>query len=178
MNQILTCLALPAPDSLRRGHFPDPHDGPPPLPPAIRRAMSEAQLAFVPPALALSCPSPTVRPDTGVNGMDMGTWRGMALKDLPPADLARWVTDPDFAPPGGQNRAAHLAHMQAWLAALPTSPARLCVLADTTVIRAIVVAALGGSGAMLSRLDIAPLSHTRLTRHAGWRVAVAGAPLH
>ena len=107
----------------------------------------------------------------------MGAWQGMALKDLPPADLARWVSDPDFAPPGGQGRAAHLAYMQAWLAALPPAPARLCLLADTVVIRAIVVAALGGTGAMLSRLDIAPLSHTRLTRHMGWRVAVTGAPL-
>ncbi|GBQ11997.1 phosphoglycerate mutase [Komagataeibacter rhaeticus] len=174
MNQILTCLALPAPDSLRRGVFPDP-DAPVTLPPATGRALSAAQLALVPPALLPACPS--ARPDASLNGVDMGAWRGMPLKDVPPTDLARWVTDPGFAPPGGQSRAAHLGHMRAWLAGLPRTPAHLCVAADAAVIRAIVVAALGGTPAMLSKLDIAPPSTTRLTRHTGWRVAVAGAPL-
>ena len=180
MHQILTCIALPAPDSLRRGLLPDP-DAPVALPPALARGQdAEPTLVpptLTPPALADGVASPLLRPDPALRGMNMGAWRGRALKDLSPTDLARWVADPDFAPPGGQSRADHLHQMQAWLATLPSAPARLRVLADAAVVRAIVVAALGGTAAMLSRLDIAPSTTTRLTRHTEWRVAVTGAPL-
>ncbi|MCE2565541.1 histidine phosphatase family protein [Komagataeibacter sp. FNDCF1] len=176
MHQILTCIALPAPDSMRQGLLPDP-DALVAVPPALVRGQ-DAEPTLAPPALADSlASSPLFRPDAALRGMDMGAWRGRALKDLPPTDLSRWVADPDFAPPDGQSRTDHLRQMQAWLAALPSTPARLRVLADAAVVRAIVVAALGGTAAMLARLDIAPSTTTRLTRHAEWRVAVAGAPL-
>ena len=175
MNQELTCIALPAPDCMRRGVFPMRGETGP-LPTDLARHVIDSERTLLPPAMQVDGAG-RARPEPALHAPDMGAWQGRSLKDLPPADLARWVADPDFAPPGGESRTAHLHRMARWLDALPRTPARVTVLADATVVRAIVVAALGGSAAMLSRLDIAPLTRSRLTRHTAWRVAISGAPL-
>lgn len=175
MNQTLTCIALPAPDCVRRGVFP-PQGETGPLPADLARYVEDTGLLLLPPAM----PAPGIGhalSEPALRAPDMGAWQGRPLKDLPPADLARWVADAGFAPPGGESRATHLHRVARWLEALPPVPARVTVMADATVVRAIVVAALGGTAAMLSRLDIAPLTRTCLTRHAAWRVAISGAPL-
>ncbi|WP_183480303.1 histidine phosphatase family protein [Komagataeibacter kakiaceti] len=179
MRQILTCHALPAPECVRRGVFPD--DAPPALPPDVPARLPDADLTLLPFG---SCPpeSPPhgmtgpFHPAPALRAAAMGAWGGRALHDLPAADLARWVSDPEFAPPGGESRTELLHRVAEWLAALPPGPLRLNVLADATVIRAIVIAALGGTAHMLSHLDIAPHSRTVLTRHTTWRVAMTGAP--
>ncbi|WP_395369997.1 histidine phosphatase family protein [Komagataeibacter diospyri] len=175
MNQTLTCIALPAPDCVRHGIFPL-HDETCPLPADLARHVEDAEQILLPPTM----PAPDTRntlSEPALRAPDMGAWQGQSLKDLPAAALARWVADTGFAPPGGESRAAHLQRVTRWLEALPSAPARMAVLADATVVRAIVVAALGGTAAMLVRLDIAPLTRTHLTRHTAWRVAVSGAPL-
>lgn len=175
MNQTLTCIALPVPDCVRRGVFPV-RGAPCPLPADLARHIGDTGLLLLPPAM----PAPGTRntlPEPALRAPDMGAWHGQSLKALPPTDLARWVADAAFAPPGGESRAAHLRRVARWLETLPPTPARVTVMADATVVRAIVVAALGGTAAMLPRLDIAPLTRTCLTRHTAWRVAVSGAPL-
>ncbi|MCE2575883.1 histidine phosphatase family protein [Komagataeibacter sp. FNDCR2] len=179
MHQILTCLALPAPDCLRRGIFPDGTS--PGLGADVPAHLPDADLTLLPieswppesPPHGMTGP---FHPAPALRAAAMGEWRGRALRDLPAADLARWVSDPDFAPPGGESRTELLHRVAVWLAALPPTPPRLSALADATVVRAIVVAALGGTARMLSHLDIAPRSRTVLTRHATWRVAMTGAP--
>ncbi|MHC0614493.1 histidine phosphatase family protein [Komagataeibacter oboediens] len=179
MTQTLTCIALPAAGCMRRGIFPR-RDEIPPLPTGLARHVGTAGQIMLPPALLAAWPSTatgTACPQAALTAPDMGAWHGQSLKDLPPDDVARWVADAGFTPPGGESRAAHLHRMTRWLDALPPAPAQITVLAHATVVRAIVVAALGGSAAMLSRLDIAPLTRSRLTRHTAWRVAISGAPL-
>jgi len=179
MSQALTCIALPAPACMHRGVFPQ-RDEILPLPADLARRVGTAGQIMLPPALLAAWPpaaTGTACAQATLTAPDMGTWHGQSLKDLPPADVARWVADEDFAPPGGESRAAHLHRIARWLDALPPAPAQITVLAPATVVRAIVVAALGGSAAMLSRLDIAPLTRSRLTRHTAWRVAISGAPL-
>ncbi|MBE7730507.1 histidine phosphatase family protein [Komagataeibacter sp. FXV3] len=175
MNQTLTCIALPVPACVRRGVFPM-HGETCPLPASLARHILDAGQILFPPTMPVFGTDPAT-PEPALHAPDMGAWAGQSLKDLPPADLARWIADAGFAPPGGESRAAHLHRVARWLETLPPTPARIMVVADTTVVRAIVVAALGGTASMLSRLDIAPLTRTCLTRHAAWRVAVCGAPL-
>jgi broad specificity phosphatase PhoE len=38
--------------------------------------------------------------------MDYGEWDERSFSEFPPEDLARWRTDPTFAPPGGESLAA------------------------------------------------------------------------
>lgn len=176
MNQILTCITLPAADSLRRGIIPRTDDATT-LPPDFLTLLSDnADLTLIP---------PSVEPPTGytcrhvpaLRMVDMGAWQGIALKDLPPAGLARWTKDATFAPPGGESRADLLHRITHWLTELPVTPAHVRVLVDATVVKAIVIAALGGDAGMLSRLDIAPCSRTVLTRHTTWRVRMTGTAL-
>ncbi|WP_242621852.1 histidine phosphatase family protein [Komagataeibacter xylinus] len=176
MHQTLTCIALPAPDGLRRGVMP-PRDAIPILPAGFMGALPPADRLFVPPALSRIIGTDAGEAVPALNAADMGAWHGLSLKALPPADLARWVGDASFAPPGGESRDSLLRRVATWLAALPATPARLLALADATTVRALAIAALGGDGAMMARLDIAPLTRTVLTRHATWRLATSGAPL-
>ena len=171
MNQTLTCIALPAPDDLRRG------DAAPILPAGFMARLPSADRLFVPPPLNKIIETDACEAVPALQAADMGAWHGLSLKVLSPADLARWVGDAGFAPPGGESRDSLLRRAGTWLAALPAMPARMLVLADATVIRALAIAALGGDGAMMARLDIAPLTRTVLTRHATWRLATTGAPL-
>lgn len=175
MNQTLTCLALPAPDCVRRGVFPM-HGETCPLPASLARHVVDAGQVLFPPTMP-AFGARHAMPEPALRAPGMGTWAGQSLKDLSPADLARWIADAGFAPPGGESRTTLLRRVACWLETLPPTPARVTVVADATVVRAITVAALGGTAAMLSRLDIAPLTRTCLTRHAAWRVAVSGAPL-
>lgn len=176
MNQILTCIALPPADSLRRGMIPRTDDAIA-LPPDFPGSLSDdADLTLIPPSKEPP-PDCTCHHVPALRMVEMGAWQGAALKDLPPAGLARWTADATFAPPGGESRADLLHRITPWLTALPTTPPRIRVMADATVIKAIVIAALGGDASMLSRLDIAPCSHTVLTRHTAWRVRMTGASL-
>ncbi|MGS0647093.1 histidine phosphatase family protein [Komagataeibacter melomenusus] len=175
MNQTLTCIALPAPDDLRRGIIPV-RDAAPTLPAGFMDTLPPADCLFAPPALGKIIGAAAYEAAPALNAADMGSWHGLSLKALPPADLARWVGDASFAPPGGESRDSLLRRAGAWLAALPATPARMLVLADATTVRALAIAALGGDGAMMARLDIAPLTRTVLTRHATWRLATSGAP--
>lgn len=175
MAQTLTCLALPAPACVRHGVFPDA--SPPALPPGLAAHLPQTGAVLWP---AESCPAGRTgqfHPTPALRTAAMGEWQGRALKDMPATDLERWVSDPDFAPPGGESRSMLMQRVAAWLAELPPAPRHLTALADATVIRAIVIAALGGTAAMLPRLDIAPHSRTVLTRHAMWRVSSTGTPL-
>ncbi|QHC37043.1 histidine phosphatase family protein [Komagataeibacter xylinus] len=176
MNQTLTCIALPAPDELRRGVIPV-RDATPALPAGFMDHLPPADRLFVPPALSRAIGADACEAVPALNAADMGTWHGLSLKALPAADLARWVEDDSFAPPGGESRDSLLSRAGTWLAACPKTPARMLVLADATVARALAIAALGGDGAMMARLDIAPLTRTVLTRHTTWRLATSGAPL-
>ncbi|AQU89008.1 phosphoglycerate mutase [Komagataeibacter nataicola] len=176
MNQTLTCIALPAPDGLNRGVIPA-RDAAPILPAGFMARLPPAERLFAPPTLSTDAGAATCEAVPALNAADMGAWHGLSLKTLPPADLARWVGESGFAPPGGESRDSLLRRAGIWLATLPATPARMLVLADATVIRALAIAALGGDGAMMARLDIAPLTRTVLTRHATWRLATSSAPL-
>ncbi|MGT2529267.1 histidine phosphatase family protein [Streptomyces nojiriensis] len=61
----------------------------------------------------------------GLRGLDAGEWAGRTLDEVAAADPAgvhAWLTDPGYAPPGGESTVALIARVGAELAALP--PAR------------------------------------------------------
>jgi broad specificity phosphatase PhoE len=55
-----------------------------------RRARETAQLLGL---------SPTA--ESGLADLDCGRWRGLALDDVRPEDLAAWLADPAVVPHGG-----------------------------------------------------------------------------
>ncbi|MCV7193796.1 histidine phosphatase family protein [Mycolicibacterium brumae] len=99
--------------------------------------------------------------------LDPGTWRGRALDDLAPADLAAWLTDPDAAPHGGESLTELIARVGGWLETL--GPGRTVAVTHPAVIRAAVVNALGAPATAFWRIDVRPAGVTQLHRRpAGW----------
>ncbi|MFF4578062.1 histidine phosphatase family protein [Streptomyces sp. NPDC001389] len=123
----------------------------------------------------------TARPCPGHEGLagpDMGAWAGRTLDEVAAEDpeaVHRWLTDPEFAPPGGgESVAALIARTGEHLAGL--EPGRHHVVVAQAVVRAAVVSALELPAAAFWRLDVRPDTVTALSGRAGrWNLLV-GAP--
>ncbi|MFJ1702773.1 histidine phosphatase family protein [Kitasatospora sp. NPDC088346] len=111
--------------------------------------------------------------DPALADLDTGTWRGRTLDELAatdPAALGTWLADPDAAPHGGESLTDLTARIGAWLTTRP--PGRTLAVADPAVIRAALVHALALPPHAFWRLDVEPLTLTRLTGGAGrWNLA-------
>ncbi|SHM21457.1 histidine phosphatase family protein [Cryptosporangium aurantiacum] len=136
--------------------------------------------------------------DDGLDECDYGSWRGRTLDDVAaadPAGLEAWLTDPDAAPHGGESVRDLLHRATAWLAGVgsgvasgpasgvasgvasgPASgvasgPARTVAVTHPSVVKAMLVVALGAPPAAFWRLDVAPLTRTDLSGRPGaWTV--------
>ncbi|NVI87710.1 histidine phosphatase family protein [Actinomadura sp. BRA 177] len=99
---------------------------------------------------------------------DYGRWAGVRYADVDPDALAGWLSAPDTAPHGGESRNQAAARVAEWLGGRPSGIA----VCDAGAIRAALRHALGLDIAAADRIDLAPLSTTRLTAaRDGWRVA-------
>ncbi|MFB6810576.1 histidine phosphatase family protein [Streptomyces sp. NPDC056387] len=114
----------------------------------------------------------------GLRGPDTGEWAGRTLEEVSaedPAAVHRWLTDPDYAPPGGESVAALIARVGAVLGGLAAGTHRAVV--DQAVVRAAVVHALELPAAAFWRLDVRPDTVTTLTGRLGrWNLQL-GRPL-
>ncbi|OKK18346.1 alpha-ribazole phosphatase [Streptomyces sp. CB00455] len=110
----------------------------------------------------------------GLRGLDAGQWAGRTLDEVAagdPAGVHAWMTDPGYAPPGGESVDTLVARVGAALAALPPGTHRAVV--EQAVVRAAVVHALELPAAAFWRLDVRPASVTTLTGRAGrWNLLV------
>ncbi|MYT22524.1 alpha-ribazole phosphatase [Streptomyces sp. SID7760] len=114
----------------------------------------------------------------GLSGPDTGEWAGRTLDEVSaedPASVQRWLSDPEFAPPGGESVSALIARVGAALDALPPGTHRPVV--EQAVVRAGVVHALELPAAAFWRLDVRPDTTTTLTGRLGrWNLQL-GLPL-
>ncbi|WP_438312765.1 histidine phosphatase family protein [Streptomyces sp. HUAS TT3] len=113
----------------------------------------------------------------GLRGPDTGQWAGRALDEVAAEDpdgIRRWLTDPAYAPPGGESLAELVARVGAVLAGLPSGTHRPVV--EQAVVRAAVVHALELPLPAFWRLDARPDSVTTLTGRAGrWNLLLGRA---
>lgn len=106
-----------------------------------------------------------------------GQWHGLALRDVPPQELARFVQEPDYAPKGAESMRAFHVRIGAWVEGAALH-GRVLLVARPAVVRALAVHALGADCSLANRLDAEPKSLSVLTRHAGlWRVRQYGVTL-
>jgi broad specificity phosphatase PhoE len=94
--------------------------------------------------------------------IDYGAWTGRTLDQVDPG---RWLTDPSFAPPGGESLAAVSARVGGWLET--RAGADLVAVAHPAIVRAAVAYALRLPADGIWHLDVAPLATLRLTHRAG-----------
>ncbi|NLU74458.1 histidine phosphatase family protein [Streptomyces sp. HNM0575] len=109
--------------------------------------------------------------DVRLSGCATGRWRGRTLEEVGAADpegVARWLSDPESAPHGGESVAALCARAGEWLADLADREhGRVVAVVEPDVVRAAVVCALGAPAGGLWRVDVAPLTATELSGRAG-----------
>ncbi len=108
---------------------------------------------------------------------DYGAWRGCKFDDVQarePQAVAAWLRDPSAAPHGGESLLALMQRVAAWLADLQSHHRRSIVVTHATIIRAAIVHAIGATPQSFWRIDIAPLSCTRLSGAEGrWNLVSA-----
>ncbi|HEY2204814.1 MAG TPA: histidine phosphatase family protein [Pseudonocardia sp.] len=108
-------------------------------------------------------------PDDRLAGCDFGAWTGRTLEDVlaaDPAGVTTWLDDPAATPHGGESLVRVLKRAGRWLDDRAGERAVLAVV-DATVIRALVVHALGAGPRSMWRVDISPLSRTVLVGEPG-----------
>jgi len=186
MPRRLTLLCVPATAALRAGRFPadDGLDadnlvqlagwaGKPGRP---DRVLCSPMACARDTARALGLP---VTVEDALREVHYGRWRGRSLKEIGAAEpdaLAAWLSDPEMNAHGGESLAAVIDRAGLWLSRC--EPGHTLAVTHASVIRAIVVHALGAGAQAGMRLDVAPLTLTTLSGHdAAWRVtSVAAQP--
>ncbi|WP_283137623.1 histidine phosphatase family protein [Rhizohabitans arisaemae] len=113
---------------------------------------------------------------------DHGRWSGLPYAQVAAAEpeaLRRWREDPDAAPHGGESIASMVRRVSAWLDGQSSLDGTAVVCCDAGPIRAVLARVLGLDPAAADRIDLAPLSVTRIASagRGGWRVGgVNGQP--
>lgn len=106
--------------------------------------------------------------------IDLGTRAAKSLVEVEAADptgLARWMDDPAAAPHGGEAVEHFLQRIGAWLDQTRTEHGRILAVTHPAVIRAAAVVALDAPPKSFWRIDVEPLSLSRLDARAGrWTV--------
>jgi broad specificity phosphatase PhoE len=109
---------------------------------------------------------------------DYGAWTGRGFDEVwagDPEAATRWLRDPEAAPHGGESLAGLMRRVAAWLDAQREFSGATLVVAHASVIRAAIVHAIEANPQSLWRIDIAPLSQTRLSGANGrWNLASIG----
>ncbi|ONI87576.1 hypothetical protein ALI144C_09345 [Actinosynnema sp. ALI-1.44] len=104
--------------------------------------------------------------------LDFGDWRGRALEDV--ADFS-WLTDPSAAPHGGESVRDVVARVGGWLDGLRGTGERVAAVTHPAVVRAAIVHVLTAPAQAFWRIDVAPLSVTRLTNSGqNWTLRETG----
>lgn len=103
--------------------------------------------------------------DSQLTDMDCGSWAGLGLDELRPAELTSWLTEPNDAPHGGESVMDMVVRVRNWLSGLPDL--RLVAVSHPAVIRAALLIALDAPPISFWRIDVEPAGRTVLYRRAG-----------
>jgi broad specificity phosphatase PhoE len=146
---------------------------------ALRGGMRAPDLALVAPELrarqtaaALGLAEPAV--EEALRDLDHGAWAGLTIADVDqrdPEGLARWISDPNAAPHGGESITALCDRVRAVLMRLASPSGTVTAVTHAAVMRAAIIIALDAPLTAFWRIDIAPMA--RVALHADgdrWRL--------
>ncbi len=142
---------------------------------ALVHRVHRADRYFMSPALrarqtaeALNLPA---TPEPMLRDCDCGRWAGRSLDEVQAQELdavANWLRDPSAAPHGGESVAALIGRVSIWLDAQQSASGATLAVTHASVIRAAIVQAIEAGPRSFWRIDVAPLSQTRLRCANGW----------
>ncbi len=120
--------------------------------------------------------------DPALRDWDHGRWSGRRFADVlatEPDAVAAWLQDPATAPHGGETMLTLIARVGSWLDNQNGTPGRVLAITHASVIRAAIVHAIGAGPGAFRRIDVAPVSLTRLSGADGrWNLVSIGHPAH
>jgi broad specificity phosphatase PhoE len=97
---------------------------------------------------------------------DYASWSGRSFKEVyacEPEAVAVWLRDPAATPHGGESVLSLMRRVADWLLGEQAHQRRSIVVTHSAIIRAAIVHAIGAPPQSFWRIDIAPLSVTRLS---------------
>jgi broad specificity phosphatase PhoE len=100
--------------------------------------------------------------DPRLRAIDLGRWTGLAPTEVVPADLGKWIADPDVRPHGGESITDFVARLSDWLGERKPDDMTAVVAGGTA--QGIVAAAIG---VRFWSVEVAPADVVDLRRRAG-----------
>jgi broad specificity phosphatase PhoE len=150
---------------------------------AFPNRLLDADRYLTSPALRASQTAETLELGATVEPMlrdcDYGRWTGRALDEVQaqePEAVAEWLRNPEAAPHGGESVLALMERVATWLDMQKSKPGTTVAVTHAAVIRAAIVHAIEAGPRTFWRIDVAPLSLTRLSGNGGvWTLVSVGA---
>jgi broad specificity phosphatase PhoE len=109
---------------------------------------------------------------------DYGRWAGRRFDEVQtvePDAISSWLRDPAATPHGGESIAAVIRRVGEWLATEQAHHQRSIVVTHAAIIRAAIICAIEAPPQSFWRIDVAPLSITRLSgAQDRWNLSAAG----
>jgi broad specificity phosphatase PhoE len=109
---------------------------------------------------------------------DYGAWTGSKFDEVLARDgdaVSEWLRDPDAAPHGGESMSSVIRRVSDWLDDEIAISGQSIIVTHATIIRAAIIHAIQAAPPSLWRIDIAPLSITRLSgAHGRWNLTCSG----
>jgi broad specificity phosphatase PhoE len=103
--------------------------------------------------------------DGALRDADYGRWAGRSFDDVQAAEpeaVAEWLQNPETAPHGGESLFDLMARVKLWLDGRNAASGATVAITHAAIIRAAISLALEAGPMSFWRIDIAPLSLTRL----------------
>ncbi|AZL72323.1 histidine phosphatase family protein [Pseudomonas oryziphila] len=110
--------------------------------------------------------------DEGLRDCDLGSWKGMPLKQLDEQALQLWLIEPQAAPHGGESIAALCQRVAQWMDSA-LAEGEWIAITHPFVIRAAMLHALGAPLASFQRIDVPPLARVRFSHYGQWRLQLS-----
>jgi broad specificity phosphatase PhoE len=188
MPSRLTFICAGATSALRRAMFPEDEALEAPAvakAEAARGVLRRVDRAFTSPALRARQTAEALglaaTADPALGDCDFGRWRGRSLADIEAAEpdaVAAWLGDPAAAPHGGESVLDLQRRIAAWLAAQETASGHTVAVTHPALIRAAIAHVLAADARSFWRIDVEPLSQTRLQWNNGvWTLRRLGCAL-
>jgi broad specificity phosphatase PhoE len=188
MPSRLTFICAAATSATRSGAFPEDE----PLEAralekatAARGALRRIDRAWTSPALRARQTAEalglTAMPEPALDDCDFGRWRGRSLAEIEAAEpeaVAAWLSDPAAAPHGGESVLDLVRRIASWLEGQATASGHTIAVTHPALIRAAAIHILAADVRSFWRIDIEPLTATRLTRNNRvWTLRTLGGAL-
>ncbi|MBF6172480.1 histidine phosphatase family protein [Nocardia blacklockiae] len=106
--------------------------------------------------------------DERLRDLDAGAWRGGELMSVPQGELYAWLTDPKFRGHGGEAVVDVVERARTWLTAVADEGQPTIAVTHPAVIRAALLVVLDAPAKSFWRMDIPPVSVTRLHYRGEW----------